>query len=285
MFKRLIPAIVLFVLPACDGGTDGLGRSGDAPAGGKADTVDAAGEALSCPADVYVTHAANDYTDHVFSNCHDSSTGKFAKKACCAEDMELIEDISGCPSQVRFTDVDEASDKRCMNDVAGHDSYAAFVPTACCAPLCDSTAKFDEGGACRNGDGTFEEAICCHRNFKLTEANCGGANWVAIDGGSRDYACRAGNGQFTFDACCVDACAEEISRTASVPEGCNLDAFATNECPAGSTPNSGGLCHNPDNGQFVKAVCCELAGQTEDLDIEASDACYAGKSQEACDAA
>ncbi|MBL4685600.1 MAG: hypothetical protein JKY37_13480 [Nannocystaceae bacterium] len=285
MFKRLLPAIVLFLVPACDDGTDSAGRDGDASVGGKADTVDADGDALSCPAEVFVTHAANDVNNHVFSNCHNASTGRFAAKACCEEEMALIEDISGCPSQVRFTNTSDASDKRCANDVADHDGFGEFVPTACCAPLCDTSAQFDDAGTCRNGDGTFEEEICCHRNFKLTQANCGGADWVAIDGGTRDFACRAGNGQFTFDACCVDACAEEISRTASVPESCNLDAVLSDECPSGSTPNSGGICHNPVDGQFVKAVCCELAGETDDLDIEASDACYSGIAQQACSAA
>ncbi len=285
MFKHLLPVVVLFLVPACDDGTDNLGREGDSPAGGKADTVDADGDALSCPAEVYVTHAANDVNNHVFSNCHNSDTGKFAAKACCAEDMDLIEDISGCPSQVRFSNTADASDKRCMNDVLGHEGMGEFVPTACCAPLCDSSAQFDDYGSCRNGDGTYEETICCHRNFKLTQANCGGANWVAIDGGNRDYACRAGNGQFTFDACCVDACAEEISRTASVPDSCNLDALVGNECPGGSTPNSAGICHNPVNGQFVMGVCCELSGEVDGLDIEGSDACYSGTAQKGCEAA
>ena len=284
MLNRLLPAlvVVLIVLPACDqGGDPGVGRDGSAPAGGKADTVDGDGGTVSCPAEVYVTHAANDKNDHVFSNCHNAATGKFTNKACCADAMDLIEDISGCPSQVRFSDADDASDRRCMNDAPAHDGYGQFVPTACCAPLCDSTAQFDEHGYCRNASGQFDETICCHRNFGLTEANCGGAQWEASEGGSRDFACRAGNGQFTFDACCVDACAAEISTTAQVPEACNLDALVADDCPADSTPNSGGLCHNPDNGQFVKAVCCELSGNDEGLDIEKSDDCYAGTAQDA----
>lgn len=282
MLKRLIPVIALFVLPACDDGSDTTGRDGDASVGGKADVLDADDEAPSCPADVYVTHAANDVNNHVFSNCHNAETGRFAAKACCADELNLIEDISGCPSQTRFSNAADASDVRCMNDVSGHDSYGAFVPTACCAPLCDASAQFDEQGYCRNDNGTFEESICCHRNFALTQANCGGAEWEAIEGGSRDFACRASNGQFTFDSCCVDACAEQISRTATVPEACNLDWIAGQECPADAAPNSGGLCHNPDNGQFVKAVCCELSGDVDGLDVKASDACYAGVAQVAC---
>ena len=101
MFKRLLPAIVLFLVPACDEGIDGpVGRDGD-NAAGKADTVDADGESLSCPADVYVTHAANDVNDHIYSNCHNGETGKFTNKACCEDEMDFIEDVSGCPSQVR----------------------------------------------------------------------------------------------------------------------------------------------------------------------------------------
>ena len=277
MFLRLIPVLAL-LLPAiaCDVSTDDsdFGREGDAPAGGKADTIDD-DSSVSCPADVYVTHAANDVNNHVFSNCHNAATGKFTAKACCAEAIDFVEDISGCPSQVRFNTA-SGGDKRCVNDVAGHEGVGQFVPTACCAPLCDTTAQFDDYGYCRSNNGLFEEEICCHRNFKLTQANCGGAEWEAIEGGTRDFACRAGNGQFTFDACCVDACAEEISRTAQVPEACNLDSLVADECPSGSTPNSGGLCHNPDNGQFVKAVCCQLSGNDDDLDIAGSDSCFAG---------
>ena len=281
MFKRLLPAIVLFLVPACDEGIDGpVGRDGD-NAAGKADTVDADGESLSCPADVYVTHAANEVNNHVYSNCHNGDTGKFTNKACCEEEMDFIEDVSGCPSQVRFTSASGGA-KRCMNDVGGHDGFGQFVPTACCASLCDSSAQFDDYGYCRNGNGTFEEEICCHRNFKLTEANCAGAQWEQIDGGSRDYACRAENGQFTFDSCCVDQCAETISLTATVPEACNLDALVADDCPSDATPNSGGYCHNPGNGQFVKAVCCELSGEVEELDVKGSDACWAGTSQVPC---
>lgn len=278
MFLRLIPVLAL-LLPAfaCDVSTEtsDLGRDGDAPAEGKADAIDDGAGAAACPADVYVTHAANDVNNHVFSNCHNAANGKFVNKSCCAEEMDLIQDISGCPSQVRFNSA-SGGEKRCVNDVAGDSGKGQFVPTACCAPLCDSTAQFDDYGYCRSGNGLFEEEICCHRSFKLSEANCGGAQWEAIEGGTRDFACRAGNGQFTFDACCVDACAEEISRTATIPEACNLDWLSSDDCPAGSTPNSGGICHNPENGQFVKAICCELSGNDEDLDIQASDDCYAG---------
>lgn len=279
MLKRLAPCLVLLLAPialACDTATDDLDRDGDAPdVAGKSDAVDGSDSGPSCPADVYVTRAANDHNDHVYSNCHNADTGKFTYKTCCADELELIEDVSGCPAQVRFTDVDDASDKRCMNDVEGHDAYAQFVPTACCAPLCDPQASFIDDGSCRDSYGQYEEEICCIRNFNLTEANCIGAEWELIDGGSRDFACRAPNGQFTFDACCVEMCAQEISTSGQIPEGCNLDSLLADECPSGATPNSGGLCHNPDNGQFVKAVCCELSGDDDGLDIEKSDACWA----------
>jgi len=279
MLKSILPVIALLFVSACDTSTDDSGREGSAPVGGKADQVGDDGEPLSCPAEVYVTHAANDRNNHVFSNCHNAETGRFTTRACCADDIDLIEDITGCPAQVRFSETADASDKRCMNDVGGHDGFGQFVPTACCAPLCDESAQFDDNGTCRNGDGTFEEEICCHRSFALSEANCGGAEWEAVEGGTRDFACRAGNGQYTFDACCVDACAEEISRTAVVPEGCNLDAILADECPSDASPNAGGICHNPENGQFVKAICCELSGDTEDLNVQASDDCYAGTEQ------
>ena len=42
-----------------------------------------------------------------------------------------------------------------------------------------------------------------------------------------------------------------------------------------------GICHNPENGQFVKAACCAVTGQVDELDIDGSDACWIGK-QTAC---
>lgn len=276
MFKHIASLSLLLLVPTlagCD--QPGTPDDGTAP-GGKADAIDGDDAGLVCPDAVYVSIDANEVNNHVFSNCHNAVTGKYAAKACCAEALDLIEDISGCPAQVKFTETADPSDKRCVNDVSGHDGQGQFVKTACCAPLCDETAAFDDAGSCRTGLGQFEEEICCLRNLSLAGANCIGAEWEAIEGGNRDFACRAANGQFAMDACCVDQCAEAISRTGNVPEGCNLDDLVADECPGGSTPNSGGICHNPVNGQFVKAACCAAEGNVEDLDVAGSDACWIG---------
>lgn len=281
MLSRFASLTLLLLAPALAACDQAGGPTDTATVGGKADAIDADDSGLVCPAAVFVSIDANEINDHVYSNCHDAVTGKFVARACCAEELDLIEDVSGCPAQVEFTETADPSDKRCINDVSGDDGQGQFVKTACCAPLCDETAAFDEAGSCRTGLGQFEEEICCLRNLTLAGANCIGAEWEAIEGGNRDYACRGANGQFAMDACCVDQCAETISRTGHVPEGCNLDDLVADECPEGSTPNAAGICHDPANGQFVKAACCVAAGETDELDVEGSDACWIGK-QAAC---
>jgi hypothetical protein len=277
MLSRFATITLLLLAPAL-AACDQPGSPDDSQnVGGKADAIEGDDAGLVCPAAVYVSIDANEINDHVYSNCHNAVTGRFAPKACCAEELDLIEDVSGCPAQVTFTETDDPSDKRCVNDVSGHDGQGQFVKTACCAPLCDETASFDEHGYCRTGLGVFEEEICCIRNLSLAGANCTGAEWEAIEDGNRDFACRAPNGQFAMDACCVDQCAEAISRSGAVPEGCNLDDLVADECPEGSTPNAGGICHNPENGQFVKAACCVAAGNTDELDVKGSDSCWIGQ--------
>ncbi len=283
--KRLATLSFLLFVPsmaACDQPGDDLGD--DETVSGKADQLEGDdASAAACPADVYVTHAANDVNNHIFSNCHNAATGKFVARSCCEEAIDFIEDVSGCPAQVKFTETSDPSDKRCVNDVAGHDGKGQFVKTACCAALCDDNAAYDDYGYCRAGNGTFEEEICCIRNLNLAAANCIGAEWEAVEGGTVDFVCRADNGQFALNACCADQCAETISRTGQVPEGCNLDDLVANECPDDATPNAGGICHNPENGQFVKAACCAVNNNKEGLDIDKSDECWAGmQSQQAC---
>jgi hypothetical protein len=280
MLTRFVAFAALLLSPAlfaCDPSVDPV-DDGDFDSG-KADAVNAAPAGAVCPADVYVTFDANDVNNHVFANCHNQATGRYTYKACCAEDLSLIEDISCCPTQAKFSTTESAADKTCLNDVAGHAEQGETVPTACCAPLCDDTASFDEHGYCRTGLGHFEETLCCLRNLELTNANCIGAKWEAISGGNRDYACRAPNGQFALDACCADQCAAAITKTGIIPEGCVLDDLvaAEYECPSGSTPNVAGICHNPENGQFVKAACCAINGNDEGLDVQDSDQCWAGQ--------
>jgi hypothetical protein len=274
----LLLALLVPSFAGCDDGSDAGTRS---QVGGKADAVGGAAGDLACPADTFISRSANETNKHVFTNCHDEATGQFAEQACCADAIELFEDVSGCPAQTKFNKAKKASDKRCINDVDGDAHKGEFVPAACCAPLCDEGAAFDSKGYCRNSLGQFEDSICCHRAESLAAANCVGAAWESIDGGTQDFVCRATNGQFTLDACCADQCAEEISRTGLIPEGCNFETLVADECPAGSTPNAGGICHNPANGQFVKAACCEIAGNTDDLDIDGSDECWAGMQQQA----
>jgi hypothetical protein len=241
------------------------------------------GPTAACPSNTVVTSLANDTNDHVFSACRDADNGQFASTQCCADQIDEITAISGCPSQARFNN-GSGGDKRCINDVSGSDEQGQFVPTACCAALCSPGASFDGDGFCRAGDGSgqFEEELCCHRNDNLAGASCQGAGWEQLTAGPRegDYACRNEAGRFALNACCVDLCAEAISTNpASFPGACEeaaLAAAAGDECPDDAGPNSAGICHDPGNGQFVKAVCCDFAGRTQGLDRERTDGCLDG---------
>lgn len=121
-----------------------------------------------------------------------------------------------------------------------------------------ATAKVDDSGLCRGGDGRFAAVSCCIANEMCENAT--------FDGD----VCRAPDGKFAPASCCADLC-----------EGASLD--------------KAGNCRLPD-GKFAFEACCAdqcLANQAGDFDsqglggsctsvVEGSNACGTQASDGPC---
>lgn len=273
-------------LAACTA-SDPDSLSGDPAVGGKADdTQDVDEESLS------VRIAKHDTDDRVETNCH-GETGFVARILC--EEAGLFEkftDATSCPSRmsIRKPEGGQQGTHRCVDSDTG-----GFVASACCAPLCSPDAAWD-GDSCR-ANGAFEDSLCCFLNEAQQAASCDGAAWETITVEQRGEevertVCRNGDsGKFALNTCCASNCLEAIGEEgvslAALPDEClaggeNL-ASPSLECPADAAPNSANLCHNPANGQFLAAACCEAhrrtetdrgAGRRDELDREGSDRCF-----------
>ena len=283
---HLIGAISLFGLVACTADDADAPDSGD-PAGGKADdNQDVDDASLS------VRIAKHDSEDRVETNCHGESG--FVAKALCEEAglFERFTDATSCPERMSIRKPEGAQQgaHRCVDADTGD-----FVASACCSPLCSPDAAWD-GDSCR-ANGAFEDALCCFLADAQADAACEGAAWETFTVEHRGErvrraACRnEDTGQFALNTCCashcLDAIGEEGVSAAPLPGACLPDDTTLTapslECPADAAPNSANLCHNPANGQFLAAACCEArrrtetdrgAGRRDELDREGSDRCF-----------
>ena len=242
MLERLLAiAALTSVTFACTAEDGDLGDA-QGPAGGKADDNQAADE---CGADIVDPRVVVNKRDAEgkqaawlqcggFTDEDGDGSGDrygFVANVCCTDEgpaeRNLFDELSattGCPSKVAA--VGNGGTARCANDVEGDDARGQFVPTACCAPLCDGDAKRDAGGLCRASDGTFEDDICCHPAMttedrrgqdrdnpdrsgdfgRRVDSSC---EWIAFDAPNaigRSFGCME-DGLFTADSCCMSACA------------------------------------------------------------------------------
>ena len=222
-----------------------------------------------------------------------NATG-FEHAACCEEAglFEAYAAATSCPQRaVVIKPAGRPELQRCQDSATGQ-----FVATACCAQdLCAPGASWDAGGRCRGTDGTFEDTLCCFNEAALASQSCEGAAWetVTIRGQERDV-CRGESGAFALNTCCAAECVAAVSEEslgfAAIPEACaaKVDLIAADlECPAQAHPNAAQLCHNPANGQFVQAACCDAIGDVttdrgEELDRDRSDLCFAGGTRAGC---
>ena len=192
---------------------------------------------------------------------------QFEDAACCAEAglFEAYTAATTCPQRVELSKPEgNASMQRCRNAESGQ-----FVDSACCSDICDGDATRNSNGQCVNSAGQFEDSMCCFLAASLTAKRCEGAAWTTVTiGGEERDACRGDNGRFAMNSCCAAECVDAVSEgelsSQSIPEACasKIDSLtAEAECPDESRENSAGICHNPGNGQFVKAACCEARGR------------------------
>jgi hypothetical protein len=267
---RLLSPLFLLAL-AC--GSDS-NASGGGASGGKADDLDddvecAPAEELSLEllaGDKETSSDGDKLTNRVAATCFNASG--FENAECCADAglFNAYREATSCPETVELAKVPgNASAQRCRNASNGQ-----FVDAACCSDLCDPAARRNSGGACIDSGGKFEDEMCCFLAASLEAASCSGATWetVSIEGTDRDV-CRGENGKFAMNSCCAAECVQAVSADElslqSIPAACDakIDLEAPlDECPADARPNAGGLCHNPADGRFVKAACCETLGVT-----------------------
>ena len=278
MLKRHLTAALSLLLVPClqacvDSSDDGLDNEG--PVGGKADDEEeVSGEdeeslAGACTLDDDTPREITQFVlnDHVQFRCL-GPTG-FVQTSCCEDAINDFVAVSDCPLQSKWNSA-SGSDKRCVEDTADTEG-GQFVPTSCCAPLCDDGATWREqrnGTFCVTAAGTFENSMCCQMQDAARCENAAFDEFIAADGQRH---CRdQKSGQFAMASCCVDSCFEEIADSREredrvVPFEC-LDAVES-EC-GDAALNAGDLCHDIDTGRFVKAACCGALAADDRSDDE-----------------
>lgn len=269
---KLFSLLLALGMTACGAESDGSQGSNGGGAGGKADET----EDIECAPleeltielvgrDANESSDGDQLTNSVTATCFNDSG--FENSACCAEAglFDAYESATSCPEQVVLRAPEgNASLQRCADSATG-----AFVPSACCADICDPQARHNSAGRCIDSAGQFEDSLCCFLANALAADGVEQPEWdtITIDGEERTVCRDVATGRFAMNSACAAACVQAVSDeefgVGNIPAACEaaVDLVAPeDECPDLSTENSAGICHNPDNGQFVKAACCEAKG-------------------------
>jgi hypothetical protein len=264
LFKNLVIVLSLVAVAGCgesasNSTPDDDGGAGGAGGGGKGDAI------CTLEDDDPRSPVRFVNEDHAQTRCQ-GATG-FVPTFCCEEEILAYEELSGCPAQAKWNDA-EGNARRCAGDTADTDG-GAFVPTACCQPLCAADAQWREqenGRRCVNGEGQFENNVCCNlADDDICEASDFDAE-LALD---QRHHCRDGRtGRFAPAVCCIDRCFDAALAGGKLPVACTISV--EDEC-VGAAENAAGLCYNEDNGRFVKAACCTLAAADADVEDPAEE--------------
>ena len=267
---KLLSLLLVLGVAACD--TSSSSEGSNAGPGGKADDVEdiecAPMEELTIELvgrDKNESSDGDQLTNSVTATCF-NSTG-FENSACCAEAglFAAYEEATSCPEQVILrTPEADASLQRCADAATGQ-----FVASACCSDICDPAAHLNAAGRCIDSGGRFEDSLCCFLANALDSDAYTQPEWDTVTIGGQDRTvCRdQATGRFAMNSACAAACVQAIGEEefgfGHIPAACEaaVDLEAPEaECPDLSTENSAGICHNPENGQFVKAACCQAKG-------------------------
>jgi|GEM_PF-1645623 len=287
---KIFSLLLVLGMAACDS-SDSSSDGSNGGAGGKADDTEnvecAPVEELTIELvgrDANQSVDGDELTNSVTATCF-NSTG-FEDSVCCAEAglFAAYEDATTCPERVVLNAPEgNASLQRCADAATGQ-----FVSSACCSDICDPDARLNSAGRCIDSSGQFEDSLCCFLSASLEADACEGAAWETLTiGGDERMSCRnQETGRFAMNSCCAAECVQAIGDeefgVGNVPAACEaaVDLEAPEyECPDLSTENSAGICHNPENGQFVKAACCQAKGKdavlcaydlTPSFDVETS---------------
>ena len=267
---KLFSLLLVLGAVACDSSSTS-DNANNGP-GGKADDVDnlecAPVEELTIELvgrDKNESSDGDQLTNSVTATCFNGSG--FENSACCAEAglFAAYEDATSCPEQVILRAPEgNAALQRCADAATGQ-----FVASACCSAICDPDARTNSAGQCIDSGGRFEDSLCCFLANALDSDTYTQPEWdtVTIGGDDRTVCRDKASGRFAMNSACAVACVQAIGEEefgfASIPAACEaaveLEAPEA-ECPDLSTENSAGICHNPENGQFVKAACCQAKG-------------------------
>lgn len=264
--------LALFMaLPACG---DGAGDGGeDGGPGGKADDVDTGGE-LFCSLEEGETRSIAQFVsdDTVQMRCRGPG-GKFVETDCCAAEIDEFTFATGCPVQSKFNTA-AGSAKRCVEDepdISENVDGDLIVPTVCCATLCDPDAGWDDA----------ETMTACRASngqfhpqvccMMNDAARCGDAAFDASPDVNGLRHCRSQSGDFAGQFAPAACCVDACFGILESGEDVPIECLLPldEEC-SGAELDTGGLCRSGD-GRFAKAACC--AG-FDGLQIEQSDACY-----------
>lgn len=247
---------------ASDGGADSGGKTDDLGDGECAPTEELRLELVGRDKNESVD--GDELQNSVTATCFNDNG--FEDAQCCA-DAELFDaytDATSCPSKVVLEDAGDA--QRCRDAGTG-----TFVNSACCSDVCDPDARRNSNGQCIDSGGQFEDELCCFLASSLEANSCDGAVWVdiVVDDEPRTACRNQETGRFAMNSCCAAECVAAVSAGelsgSNVPLACEAAVDLVDpaeECPAGSRENTAGICHNPEDGQFVKAACCEAQPET-----------------------
>lgn len=265
MKKTLVLLFAAVAMVGCGDSTTTDSEEGNNN-GGKADRAN--NGVAACTLDDADHREINQFVlnDHVQYRCS-GDTG-FVENACCSEEIEAYTAISECPLQAKWNDAG-GTDRRCVADTALSDG-SEFVPTACCTALCGDDVSWrdqENGTFCVNSDGQFENSACC---LIKDRDICDAAEYDEFVSDDNRRHCRnPSTGRFAPAGCCVDKCFDIIAAGEELPVSCL--ARVETECE-NAARNAGDLCANVDSGRFVKAACCDYAG--EDELAQAADAAF-----------
>ncbi|HWB74327.1 MAG TPA: hypothetical protein VG755_05215 [Nannocystaceae bacterium] len=267
-------AAVLSWVVACSGGPGGGSEGG---ASGKGDDIDTAGEAV-CSLDDDESRALAQFVVQktVQFRCRGSG-GQFVETECCTPELDEFVFATGCPTQAKFN-TGSGSDKQCVEDRPDSSESVdgeLVVPTVCCGLLCDPKAKWDDATTM---------ATCRASNGQFhpdvccmmnDDARCGDATFDAEPDALGYRHCRVRTGELAGQFAPGACCVDACFELVTEGLEVPIDCLLAldDECD-GASVDASGRCVLAEG--FAKASCCS---GMDGLGAEEADRCYLAELQ------
>jgi hypothetical protein len=266
-------AFVLGFVAATACGNGAGGNDGDGDGSGKEDDLDTAGEQL-CSLDESQARALSQFVvqNVVQFRCR-GPNGQFVETECCGTELDEFVFATGCPPRAKF-DAGVGADKQCVEHQpdADEDLSGALVgPTVCCEMLCDPAADWDDAT-------TMDTCRAANGQFHPQvccmmndDARCGDATFDAEPDALGYRHCRVRTGDFAGRFAPGACCVDACFELVTEGAEVPIDCLLAldDEC-TGTSVDANGTCRG-DDGRFAKAACCR---GVEGLVAEQADACY-----------